>query len=466
MKAILLFLVAASAQAATLSVDDYLNQVQGKSPNYQAAATNARAFADLRSSANLIHSPFLFANYNNVDDHQEYPSVLAYGTSNTTSLYTIGLGINTPVGLNAKYSYNLTHGAVNGANSLYVPVPNYFTSYNKLELTQSLVRNGFGSENRARYDQARWGNEARSLGEEFRQLTLLAEAEQTYWRLALARQTVLVQKDALSRSDRLLQWAKRRVNMQLSDRADYLQAQANYDLAQVEVQRATEDEKTAARAFNLLRNIEGESVAEAVTLPGADDLLKVASAKRTGSRLDVKAAEAQEKATVAEAQLTKETVKPTVDILASVAWNGRDASRQAAISEAMKSQHSTKAIGLILNVPLALGSVTKSIRGVNMLQESASYDLEQKRISEIRDWRELNSRLSDARSRLQLLQKIEATQRDKYENEHQRLLRGRTTTYQAVTFEQDYAQAQLLAIRTKAEVLQILSQLKLFRGNE
>mgnify|MGYP001046760359 CR=1 FL=1 len=47
----------------------------------------------------------------------------------------------------------------------------------------------------------------------------------------------------------------------------------------------------------------------------------------------------------------------------------------------------------------------------------------------------------------------------------ERLLRGRTTTFQALNFEQDYASAQLLRLRTQAEVLQLTAQLNAFRSN-
>jgi outer membrane protein TolC len=459
-------LLSSAAFAQALSVDDYLDQVEGKSPGYRNSSINAEAYSLLRSSANIPTAPYLFAGYTNSDDRQETVSPAAQGTRTSGFLYTIGLGIQSPIGLNAKYSFNTTHANIMGASPTLLPVPDYFTSYNKLELSQSLLRNGFGSEIRATSDLQRWSNEARSLGEQFRRQGLIAEAEQTYWRLALARRTVNVQKDVLSRSDRLLKWAKRRAGLQLSDRADFLQAQANNELSRLELRRALEEEKSAARAFNLLRYKDGDRVSESLSLMSAEELLALSTPQRTATRLDVQAAEAQAKASVAEAQVQKEHLKPVVDVFANLAWTGRDAQRKLAVEEAQKSGRRTTSFGVTLNVPLAIGSLTKGLKGTNMLQDAAAFELEQKRIAENMDWQDLSSRLADARERVQLLQKIEEIQRDKYEHEQERLLRGRTTTYQAVTFEQDYAQAQLLSLRTRAELLQILSQLKLFRGNE
>jgi outer membrane protein TolC len=453
---------AISAFAAELSLDDYLGQVQTQSPNYKSSELNSEGQSLQKSSASLITSPYLFAGYQNLDDKQQQVTPAFAGTRTQGSGYSVGLGINTPVGLNAKYSFNIAHADIQNAPLL--PTPNYYTSYNKIELTQSLLRNGFGSETRARQDASRWGHESRSLAEEFQLQLKLVEAENTFYRLAFARRAIQVQQSVLARAEKIFTWAKRRVSNQLGDRADLLQAQSSYDLRRLELQSALEEEKNAARAFNLLRNAPGETVSDGLQLPTMDQTLKIGATAQKTERLDLAAAEAQTQAAIALAQLDKEAIKPTLDVFANVAWNGRDASRTSAIREAQRATNNTTAFGVNLNLPLAFGALNNSWKGINMTQEAARLDLEQKRLSEDKDWRELSARLGDARTRLQLLRTIEEVQRDKYEHEQQRLLRGRTTTYQAVIFEQDYAQSQLLSLRTQAEVLQVISQLKLFRS--
>ncbi|MGE3260635.1 MAG: TolC family protein [Bacteriovoracia bacterium] len=455
---------AISTFAAEISVNDYLGQVQSQSPNYKASELSAEGQSLQKSTATLITAPYLFAGYQNLDDRQEMMTPAFSGDRTQGNTYSVGLGMNTIVGLNAKYSFNVAHAEIKNATLL--PLPNYYTSYNKLELTQSLLRNGFGSEVRARRDAQRWLHEARSLGDEFQLQMKLVEAENTFYRLAFARRAIQVQQAVLARAERILSWAKRRVNNQLGDRADLLQAQSSYDIRRLELQSALEEQRVAARAFNLLRNAPGDTVNEGLQLPTIEQTIHLVGSERKAARLDLAAAEAQTQATIASAQLEKEAVKPTLDVFANIAWNGRDAKRSEAIREAQKSSHSTTAFGVNLNLPLAFGAIDNSWKGLNMSQEAARLDLEHKRLAEDRDWRDLSARLVDARTRLELLQKIEDVQRDKFENERQRLLRGRTTTYQALMFEQDYAQSQLLSLRTQAEVLQVISQLKLFRGEQ
>jgi outer membrane protein TolC len=53
-------------------------------------------------------------------------------------------------------------------------------------------------------------------------------------------------------------------------------------------------------------------------------------------------------------------------------------------------------------------------------------------------------------------------QKEKLEYEKYRFNLGRTTTYQVLTFEQDYAQALIARLRVEREILAIHSQLKTF----
>ncbi|MGZ3712667.1 MAG: TolC family protein, partial [Bdellovibrionota bacterium] len=352
---------AISAIAAELSLSDYLGQVQAQSPAYKSSELNSEGQSLQKSTASLVTSPFLFAGYQNLDDKQEQVTPAFSGDRTQASSYSVGLGINTPVGLKAKYSFNMAHADIQHATLL--PLPNYFTSYNKIELTQSLLRNGFGSETRAQQDAQRWGHEARSLSEEFQLQLKMTEAENTFYRLAFARRSIQVQQAVLSRAEKILDWAKRRVKNQLGDRADLLQAQSSYDLHRLELQTAVEEERNATRAFNLLRNAPGDAVEDGLQLPTVEQTLKMAGTERKTARLDLAAAEAQTQATLASAQLDKEAIKPTLDVFANVAWNGRDATRSAAIREAQRSTYNTTAFGVNLNLPLAFGALNNGWKG-------------------------------------------------------------------------------------------------------
>lgn len=456
--------LAAPSAPARLGLDEYLAQVERGNPSLKSARAAAEGYSLRGSEGTLLTAPFVFANYTNLDDKKETQTPLFQGYRTKVNTTTLGLGANTAIGLSAKYSYNLTKTEIQGASPLQLPQPNFYTAYNQLELSQAILRNGFGSEIRAQETAANFGNRAQAAAEEFRSLAQLVEAENTYWRLAFARKNVEINRDVMARSEKILEWARRRVSMQLGDRSDLLQSEAGYNLRKLELQNALEEEKSAARAFNLLRDDSSQEVGEQLEIPSPESLLKLPTPRREGSRLDLKAAENQEKAQIALAQLDKERVKPQLDVFATIAWNGRDGARPEATSEAFRSNHSTTAIGVKFTAPLALPTAVRTWKGTELAKEAATLNLERKRRDETLDWTELTERFSDARARLALQQVIEKVQKEKFDNERQRLLRGRTTTYQALIFEQDYAQAQQLRIRIQSEILRLSSQLKLYKG--
>ncbi|HEY8279651.1 MAG TPA: TolC family protein [Bdellovibrionota bacterium] len=464
--AFLLLLLSLSPQslaAERLTLGQYLAQVEGGNPSVAAARLEGEGGYRRAEGASILTFPYLFGTASGYKDQSEgaYPSMS--GTETTGNAYTFGLGMNSPIGLNGKYSWNSAYANTAG---ITFPTAGKYTSYNKLDLTLNLARNGFGSEVRAKKELLRAGNTAEALAGKFEYVGRMSEAENAYWRLAFARQSVQVQKDVLARAEKLLQWARRRVGLQLGDKSDLLQAQASYDLHSLELTNALEEEKGSARAFNLLRSLPGESVPEAVALPSIEETLKMPAPERKGARLDLQAAEERTKAKQAQAQLDKENLKPSIDLIGAYSWNGREAERKDAVREAFGNHHPSKSIGLTFTVPLNAPQWVSALKGANQEIEAAGLELEHSRNSEAKEWSDLSARLVNARARLKLANTVESVQREKFENERQRLLRGRTTTYQAVTFEQDYAQSQLLRLRTQAEVLQLIAQLKTFRGEE
>ncbi|MGZ3737142.1 MAG: TolC family protein, partial [Bdellovibrionota bacterium] len=322
----LFFSLTAQAAVNQLSMSGYLDQVNGKSPSTIAARLHAEGGESRANGANVLTFPYLFGSLSALDDQAQPAFPAVQGTETKANVYTVGVGVNTPWGLNGKYSWNT--GFTNVIGITFPSIGNY-TSYNKIDLTLNLAHNGFGSEITSRQALICSGNEAQSLAGQYQLVGKLAEAEGAYWRLALARQAVLVDRDTLARSEKLLEWAKRRVSLQLGDRSDLLQAQATYDLHNIELSTAMEEARNSARAFNLLRNQDGDNVEEAVGFPSIDETLRMATPAREGERLDVQAAAEKTKAAQAQSQLDKELLKPNVDVVASYAWNGRDLNRSS-----------------------------------------------------------------------------------------------------------------------------------------
>jgi outer membrane protein TolC len=118
-----------------------------------------------------------------------------------------------------------------------------------------------------------------------------------------------------------------------------------------------------------------------------------------------------------------------------------------------------------LNIPLGVPAVMDQRRGAEMEARASELTRERKEFEEEREWEALKDALADARKRLDLAAKMEEIQKDKYEHEKGRQSKGRSTLFQVLMFEQDYAAAQLNRIRMKADFMRIVAQMKTFGGN-
>ena len=60
---------------------------------------------------------------------------------------------------------------------------------------------------------------------------------------------------------------------------------------------------------------------------------------------------------------------------------------------------------------------------------------------------------------------MEEIQKKKLNSEKNRYSKGRTTTFQVLQFEQDFANAQLMKLRNEQELIIVYNQLKMFSGD-
>mgnify|MGYP001369204976 CR=1 FL=1 len=89
----------ASALAAPLSVEQYLSQVEQQSPAVRGSDASARGYELLRNSGDVVTTPTLTANWRNLEDKQEYPNPAFQGSLTKGNQYSVGLAMNTPIGL-------------------------------------------------------------------------------------------------------------------------------------------------------------------------------------------------------------------------------------------------------------------------------------------------------------------------------------------------------------------------------
>lgn len=454
-----LILVGVLAEAETLSLDKFLQSVQDGNQEYKASREGEEAARLYGAEGSLVYSPTLISSAQYSDDAKpsfipqfQYDKIL-------TQNYTLGIAQQTSIGLKGQLVYSMTSTDYRGISPYVAP---YSEGRPVLELSQSLWRNDFGRETRAQVSAIRANAKATEHGQAFSRQATLVEAEAAYWRLAIARQNLDLSKENLNRAEKIFAWAKRRLQLSLADRSEFLLATTGQQARRLEFRVATDELRAASVAFNSSRGVDSDQVADSLEPLSKELIEKLRIPERAGDRQDVLSAQQQSEALKAQATMNREKNQPNLEVFGSYAFNSREPSKEDALSESWDGSKPTKVIGLRFSSPLAFGKMGDTQDGYAKQIKSAEYRYERQRFLQEQNWRDLALRFNEAKVRLLAAEELEANQREKLDYERKRQENGRSTLFQVLTFETDYLGAQGVRLRTWAELLQISAQMKLY----
>jgi outer membrane protein TolC len=447
-------LAAAAEKPASLSLDQYLLQVESGNANITAAKTASEGAGLRVTEASLIYSPTLDGQAQWLNDKRQ-SAFLSYDHFIDNS-FEAGISQTTPWGLRGRLSYNLTQTGYVGLGK-----PIYYYGSPKIELAFELWRNFWGSETQAQHEAVQAGALAAKFAQSYQAKVTRAAAENAYIELAAARELDQVNRDSFGHAQEIYAWNKRRTRLNLGEKSDLYQAEANLESLRLSLASSSDAIRSAARAFNQARGIDSDVVPEALVLP---DPKTVTAPERAQIRDDVRAAREQERVAGANARLGAEKNKPTVEVYGTYARNSQQVEQGDAIHRSFDATSPTKAVGIRLTLPLAVAAANDVKEGYAKENAAAAMLADRKLFDQEVEWKDLVQKLTEARSRLAIAEKLAEIQKKKARNERQRLKRGRTTTYQSLIFETDYNQAEYRRIQTQSEVLSLLAQMKTFGG--
>jgi outer membrane protein TolC len=265
----------------------------------------------------------------------------------------------------------------------------------------------------------------------------------------------------------MFEWNSRRAKLQLAEKSDSYQSEALLELRKLQYESAISEERSASYAFNLSRGLDSQKVSE--TLTEIDKVLinKLEIPKRMSMREDLMAMKQAQRLAEANATLAKEKDSPTLDVFANVALNGMDFNQlPPAITQSFKTDNPTLIMGVKFSTPLDLGNVIDSKKGWTQEILAADLNFQRKQFEQDQEWKDLNLKFQEAKRTFELSKAIEHVQKEKMLHEKDRLQKGRSTTYQTLSFEQDYSSSQLSRIQAELQILQIIAKMKLFSIGE
>ncbi|MBF0361054.1 MAG: TolC family protein [Oligoflexia bacterium] len=456
------WMLAASANVL-FTPENYLQQVQNKNQGILASKESSSAYKSKSQEGELLFSPSLFATTQVLDDQKQTASLASMGERTLVETYSVGVSDVTKFGLQSKVSYIINHYDINGASLLYLPKPKYYEAKSGVDLTFPILRNFLSKEYKAMNSATKASSMAAYYGESYKQKMLLAEAEMTYWRLVLARETVLIQKESLERAQKIRDWNQERYNKQLADKTDLLQSEAATEGRKIELQMALDEEQSSMRSFNSIRGIDSDSVNESlVRLDTNNYVEKIIIPEFKDLRDDVKAQEQQKLAVNASSEISNQKITPALDLYGSLYLNGKKEKFGDTFNQSVSTNYPTVTVGVKFTMPLDFG-LTKDLKNGYILEkQGAEINFQKKLFDQKREWHDLKQKLAEAKKRLRLTSLLAESQKLKLKHEREQHKKGRSTTFQVLLFEQDHDTAKLNNIRIKTEILKIIAQMKTF----
>ncbi len=447
------------------SLEEYLNQVRSQNKEQIGTTQQAEAASYKAYEGGLIFTPSFFAEgRRSKDGKQSSPPMLTYDYIETEA-FAAGIKQQFSFGLQAKLQYQLVHTnfvnapALTGKNDFYDASP-------AIELTMPIWGNGFGRTARAQQEALQSSGNAESLGAQAKLTGLEVDAENAYWNLAVAKNILSIQEQALKQAEAIYDYVNKKAQMRLGEDSDVLQAKALVISRQLELKKAQTEESNARLTFNTFRGSDSSEVKDQLDAIPYNVLLNMQLPKeRPGDRFDVQAAEAQLKAATASAHLELEKNRPTFDIFGGYSLNGRDKSYDDAMGALYGDDRGTRFIGARLNIPLNFSATSKLRQSARLTEEAQRNIYQQKQLTQERDWSMLTTSFNDAKGLLGLSNDLVSAQDIKLKTEQRRLRQGKTTTYQVLMFEQDKSQSEIARLQLTKQLLSLKSNLKMYQAN-
>ncbi|MFH1258861.1 MAG: TolC family protein [Elusimicrobiota bacterium] len=460
-----------AAEGEIFTLDEYLEQVEKNNPELKSVDLSIQAMEKKVLELEMVYSPVFSAGYNYTDDKS------GAGFGSTLPAKEMKAGAYT-LGLNKKFFTGSTVGVGYTSSrakfDLFSPTKiigdeelSGFTGYEIkpfLHVEQSLLRDFSSGLTQLGIKKAKAAARAGQYLQLFKRQQILMQARSAYWSLVLTREVILSRKVSLERAEKLLKWNEKRVNMDLADRGDLLQTQAAAKLRQLNLELALEDEVKAGRRFNELRGISAEVIEEELEKLAyrVSYYAKVETLSRTGERADVLAARAAYENSQYADRETYYRALPEIVLSGSASLHGLGLKYADAQSQIDHADKPVYALGIALIVPLDYRTLTEVKKGFKLDFLAAKESLAKAELSAKNEWEQLLRTWTNLKLRVKLATEIREIQDQRVLDEQFKFERGRTTTFQLLTAENDLDEALINVYRLTWEELLTYAQTEFY----
>lgn len=450
-----------SASLEALPLSDYLKLVEEQSPQIRAARERVAAAERKQSEPQLVFSPELFGGLKYWDEKSLGTSGIQKA-GDKTQVWGQNLGVRKlwGSGTHTSLQHLIQRNDVEGIPGL---TEAFWTNSFELRIEQSLWKNFLGKETRNRTKSMILSLQALAERERFQIRQLLDSAEKLYWQVALTRAITKSIEESLKRTQGILDYNRKRLDLNLVDKSDVLQSSA----AVLQLKQSLEDSRTreqeAVRQLHLFiqTNLEPDFPTDVLEFKVED--VKIPETWNPENRGDLNALKLLAEAELADAASRSSSLYPDLNLFGSYSGNSFDTSFGAAEKEVFKNDFRRYEIGLRLEVPLSFKKLSDVRAAEYREAKSAELVYMQARREFDYAFQNLRGQVQEVLRKLEFAKELEKTQRDKLKNEDTRYRQGRSSSFQLLRFEEDLALAELEVLKLYAQLRGLLSELRLYQ---
>jgi len=460
----LIFGVSSPSFTKTLSIEDYLERVQQENLDVQASRHRLQSSESLKSQPELLYQPFVDfqLNYSDAKD-TGVMSFQSTGAESKTILFAGALRKNWMTGTHTSINHIMQKKEVEG---LANPGEEYWRNSLSLKVEQDLWRNFFGQENRSGTRKIQAELDAMAKQERFAIQSILVQAEASYWNYALATESRKSLEDSLKRSSEILGWNRKRLKLNVVDRGDVLQSEAQVLRLQQSLEESKRNENAAYRSLllNLRQNEDSESL-EVDVLEIKDLDFEIPESWEESARSDLEASRSQMHAAEEDSAQTRSGLLPDLNLYASYSGNAAELSLSKAEESAFDNSYRAYEVGVKLSIPLNILGQNDVAAAKRKQVLAAAMDFNQKKRSLQSRFLDLCDQILETFENIKTAQQLKKTESEKLKHEQKRFKQGRSTSFQVLSFEEDLARADLELLRLYALARNLKSQLSLWIPN-
>lgn len=455
------FLICELSEAKKISVAEYLSAVKQTDESAKAVDKAQRGAYLTKNAADEITGIYLFSNVYKLNDGRPVTNTMQ-GDRLLNESWSVGLQQQTSFGMKWSLSQNLSYTKMENASSV-IPLSEFYDSYPKFDLNLSLLRNFLGTEINSAVDSLDSKVKMQSLSTEIGSIQKENEIIEAYYNYLTQKNNLEAQQNSIQRTERIYNWTKTRVARNLSDETDLYQIEALLSARKIELLSAQSKLNEARRQFNKFLKNENEQQDYELTSSVLDTKALSLEYRPTRFRKDLEIQKLNFLAKQSDYISQKEKSKPVLDLQFSGVVQGRDAKLPEAQSRTFRDNKSMWYVGLQFSMPLDVSRSSDLRSGYELLAESSeleSLDVEQQK--ELL-WKKTVDMSTQLRDQWEIVKNLVDVQKSKADEERKKFNNGRSTTFQVLSFEQDYISAQNQKNNLEFQIRQFINSLKLYQ---